>query len=195
MGAVLALTGCDIEPQEYEFGYNITGLEFVLYNENVGIHPNLDVLLDDNNIFKDTGVGTDTKFEILSGGGNAAGFYAWATLVATQPNGEHQFYAAIKLRDLFESGEVAEADRSTVREMAIRGFQAQLDFFPEAVTFDATGTVSTRLATFSYNEIIGLGGVVLGDWVLVATPAGGTAAVRSSTIDPGRAVEETDDDS
>lgn len=194
MGAVLALTGCEIDPQQYQFGFNITGIEFVLYNQNVGIHPNQDVLLDENNPFAETGVGAETKFQILASGGNAGGFYAWATLLAQQPNGEHQFYTAIKLRDLSESGELDAVTSSKVRDMAVRGFQAQLDFFPEAVTYDASGTISTRLATFSYNEILGLGGVVQGDWVLVATPAGGTAAVRSSTVDPGRA-EETQDDS
>jgi|GEM_PF-741112 len=196
LGASLAvlLVGCEIDPPEYQFGFNITGIDFVLYNENVGIHPNQDVLLDDNNPFKDTGVGADTKFEILSSGGNAGAFYAWATLLANQPNGEHQFYTAIKLRDLSESGELDDATSSIVREMAIRGFQAMLDNFPEAVTFDASGTISTRLATFAFNEIIGLGGSVQGDWELVSTPAGGTTAVRSSAVDPGRA-EETDDDS
>lgn len=194
IGALGALTGCEIDPPEYQFGFNITGINFVLYTENVGIHPNQDVLLDDNNPFKDTGVGTDTKFEILSSGGNAGAFYAWATLLANQPNGEHQFYTAIKLRDLSESGELDAETSSKVREMAIRGFQAMLDNFPEAVTFDASGTISTRLATFAFNEIIGLGGSVQGDWELVSTPAGGTTAVRSSAVDPGRA-EETDDDS
>ena len=83
-----SLTGCDIEPPEYQYGFNITGMEFELYNENVGIHPNLDVLLDPNNPFATYGIDPNgtAKFDILTSGGNAGGFYAWATVLANAAN-------------------------------------------------------------------------------------------------------------
>ena len=184
-----AATSCDIPPPEYQFGFNITGQTLVLYNEDVGIHPHDDVLLDPNNPFVEYGVGAETKWDILAEGGDVGAFYAWATVLAQQPTGEHQFFTAIKLRDIYVIGEVAAEDRPKVKAMAIRGFQAVLDFFPESVTYDASGANTSRLATFAYNEIIALGAKVEGDWVLVQLPSGGTEAVRSAPIDPPRAPE------
>ncbi len=192
LSAAVILAGCEIEPASYQYGFNITGLRFKLYSDEVGVHPNQDVLLDSNNPFVDYGVGSETKWDILASAGNAATFYAWATLLAQQPTGEHQFYTAIALRGIAESGEVSTEDTTRVRKLAIRGFQSVLDNFPESVTFDASGEQSFRLATFAFNEIIALGGKVEGDWILVATPNGGTAAVRSAAIDPSRASGEDD---
>ena len=190
MLAAVLLLGCEIEPSEYQYGFNVTGQRFQLYNDKVGIHPNQDVLLDPNNPFMDYGVGSETKWDILATGGNVATFYAWATLLANQPNGEHQFFTGIGLRGIYETQEVSGEDLATVREMAIAAFQSVLDNFPESVTFDASGERPTRLATFAFNEIIALGGQVRGDWVLVQLPSGGTEAVRSAAIDPPRAAED-----
>lgn len=180
---------CEIAPSEYVFGFNVTGERFTLYSDAVGVHPNQDVLLDPNNPFKDYGVGSDTKWEILADGGNVATFYAWATLLASQPTGEHQFYTGIALRGIYLTEEAPEEDLETIRTMAIAAFQSVLDNFPESVTFEASGKRSFRLATFAFNQIIELGGQVQGDWVLVQLPNGGTEAVRSASIDPPRAEE------
>lgn len=185
----LLVAGCEIPPPEYQYGFNITGMTLELYSDDVGIHPNLDVLVDPNNPFAEYGVGSETKWDILAQGGNVAAFYAWATVLANEPTGENQFYTAIKLRDIYTVGEAPQEDLPRVKAMAIRGFQGVLDYFPESVTYDATGTISARLATFAYNEIIGLGGRVQGDWVLVQTPSGGTEAVRSAAYDPPRAAD------
>ena len=187
VAVALAVAGCDVEPSEYQFGFNVTGAEFELYSEDVGVHPSQDVLLDPNNPFRDYGVGAETKWDILSSGGGVASFYAWATLLATQPNGEHQYYTAVSLKTIYQTWTASEDELPLVRELAIRGFQAVLDDFPESVTFDPTGTIPSRLATFAFNEILGLGGRVLGDWILVQLPNGGTEAVRSASIDPPRA--------
>jgi hypothetical protein len=185
----LLLAGCEIPPPEYQFGFNLTGLTLELYSDDVGVHPHLDVLVDPNNPFAEYGVGAETKWDILAQGGNVGGFYAWATVLANEPTGEAQFYTAIKLRDIYTVGEVSQEDLPRVRNLALRGFQAVLDAFPESVTYDATGTISARLATFAYNEITALGGRVQGDWVLVQTPSGGTEAVRSAPQDPPRAAD------
>jgi hypothetical protein len=192
--AVALSAGCEIDPAQYRFGTNITGIAFRPYSENVGVHPFQDVLLDPENPFVETGVGTETKWEILADGGDAGAFYAWATLLATAPNGEHQFYAASKLKDIYQGGELDEATRPQVRRLAIRAFQSMLDHFPDAVTFDATGTTSFRLATPAYRAIVDLGAKPLGDWVLVTTDAGGVEAVQgSTTIGPPPAPVGEDD--
>lgn len=187
---VALLAGCGVEPSEYVFGFNVTGQRFVLFSETVGIHPSQDVQLDPNNPFKDYGVGSETKWEILADGGNVATFYAWATLLASQPTGEHQFYTGIALRGIYRAQEAPDEDLETIRAMAIAAFQSVLDNFPESVTFEASGKRSFRLATFAFNQIIELGGQVQGDWVLVQLPSGGTEAVRSAAVDPPRAAED-----
>ena len=182
LGLVLVAVGCGDDP-EYEFGFNITGIEFELFNPTEGIHPSKVTLSNPNNPFREFGVSDDTKFAILGNGGNAGAFYAWATVLADIPIGENQFFTAVKLRDIYESNEVAEEDRETVRQMAVDGFQAVLDCFPESLLFDASGTVAIRFATLAYGQILDLGGVVQGDWVLVEDTLGNPTAVRSTGID------------
>ncbi|MEO1232531.1 MAG: hypothetical protein AAFZ18_26905 [Myxococcota bacterium] len=175
-------SACTIEPAEFRFGNQVTGIEFQLFSPDMGIFPNQDVLADPNNPFAYTGVGAETKWELLALGGNAGAFYAWATLLATQPNGEHQFYTALLLDQIFQTQEVPEEQLSVVRSMAIRGYQSVLDHFPDSVTFDARGTVANRLATPAYQGIVGLGAAPAGDWVLVDSPSGPQAVRGSNSL-------------
>ena len=73
-GISLANLGCEIDPAEYEYGNNIIGLEFTLFSETTGVHPNKDVLIDPNNPFRESGVGLETKWDIQSDGGNVGAF-------------------------------------------------------------------------------------------------------------------------
>lgn len=182
LGLVLVAAACGDNGQ-YEFGFNTTGIEFELFDPTEGVHPSKVTLNNSRNPFLESGVSNETRFAILGDGGNAGAFYAWAWLLAKIPIGEHQFFTAVKLRDLYESNEVAEEDRDTVRRMAIDGFQALLDCFPESLLFDASGTVTTRFATLAYGQILDLGGVVQGDWTLVQDNLGNPTAVRSTGID------------
>jgi hypothetical protein len=182
LALVLLVVACGDVP-ELRFGENITGIRFELFDPTEGVHPSKVTLQNPRNPFRDFNVSDDTKFEILDNGGNAGAFYAWATLLANIETGENQFYTALKLRDIFESNEVAPEDRETVRQMAISGFQVVLDCFPDAVFFDVTGTFSRRLATPAYLAILELGGVPQGDWILVEDSNGNPTAVRSTAFD------------
>jgi len=182
LGLVVLAVACG-DTEEYRFGFNTTGIQFELFSETEGIHPSEVTLDNPRNPFREFIIGEDTKFEILDDGGNAGAFYAWATVLAGQPTGENQFYTATKLRDIFQANEVAQEDRETVRQMAIDGFQRVLDCFPDSVRFDVTGTFSTRLATPAYREILELGGVPQGDWVLVENSNGNPTVVRSTGFD------------
>ncbi|MGB5522699.1 MAG: hypothetical protein WBM96_09035 [Polyangiales bacterium] len=182
LGLVLAAAACGDDGQ-YEFGFNTTGIEFELFDPTEGVHPSKVTLSNPRNPFRESGVSDDTKFAILGDGGNAGAFYAWATVLAEIPIGENQFFTAVKLRDLYESNEVAEEDRETVRRMAVAGFQAVLDCFPESLLFDPSGTFTQRFATLAYGQILDLGGVVQGDWVVVEDSLGNPTAVRSTGID------------
>lgn len=179
-----AALGCDTTPVEYRFGDNLTGLRFEIFDDTEGVHPSKVVLDNERNPFRNVTIGAKTKFAILNEGGNAAAFYAWATLLARTPTGEHQFYTARKLADVLAANEVEEGEQATVRKMALAGFQAVLDHFPDSVTFDVTGTRSFRLATPAYKGIVALGGKVQGDWILVTTPDGGEEAIRGQGVQP-----------
>ena len=179
LGLVVLAAACG-DTQEYRFGLNTTGIQFELFNETEGIHPSEVTLDNPRNPFREFNIGEDTKFDILTDGGNAAALYAWATVLAGQPTGENQFYTATKLRDIFLANEAPEEDLAIVRQMAIEGFQRVLDCFPNSVLFDTTGTFSRRLATPAYLEILELGGVPQGDWILTQDSDGDPQAIRST---------------
>jgi hypothetical protein len=183
VGLALLAAACGDDNEQYRFGFNTTGIQFELFNETEGIHPSEVTLDNPRNPFREFVIGEDTKFDILDDGGNAAAFYAWATVLAGQPTGENQFYTATKLRDIVQANEVAQEDRETVRQMAIEGFQRVLDCFPNSVFFDVTGTFSRRLAPLAYVEILELGGAPQGDWILVQDSNGNPTAVRSTGFD------------
>ena len=183
LGLVVLAAACGEAP-EYRFGQNITGIQFELFDATEGVHPSKVTLDNPRNPFREFNIGEKTKFDILTDGGNAGAFYAWATLLANIPIGENQFYAALKLRQIFESNEVAPEDREIVRQMAIDGFQAILDCFPDDVFFDVTGTFYRRLATPAFLGITDLGGTPQGDWVLAEDSNGSPTAVRSTGLSP-----------
>jgi len=150
--------------------------ELVLYAPNEGVHPDRSVLDDPANPFLAGELTTETIWKLQSNGGAVAAFYAWATANARGPSGERQYYAALDVKTIFERGLAADADLPAIRDVAIGGFQAVLTYFPDAVTYDATGTIAYELVTPSVLAILDLGGTVDG-WVLVMTPDGKTVAV------------------
>lgn len=182
---LLALVAACGEAPEYRFGQNITGIQFELFDTSEGIFPSEVTLDNPRNPFREFDISDDNKFAILTGGGNAGAFYAWATLLARIPIGENQYGAALKLRHIYEANELTtNAEQETVRQMAVDGFQAILDCFPESLLYDPTGTFPVaRLATLAYAEIIELRGVPKGDWFLLPDSRGNLQAVRSTSFD------------
>jgi hypothetical protein len=179
---LLSASACG-DDGEFRFGENLSGLQYEFYDVKEGVHPSTVVLENRRNPFRNAAIGTDTKWEILSSGGNAGAFYAWATLLARAPTGEHQYYTATKLRDIYNAREVEGPQLDLVRQMAIAGFQAVLDEFPDSVTFDSTGTQTFRLATPALMGILDLNGDVNGDWVLVVDQNGDLVAVKGAGVD------------
>lgn len=195
-GVVLTATSCEIDPPEFRDGVQLSTIQFELISSNVGVHPFDDVLADPNNPFVKAGVGSETKFFILQSSSTPAAFYAWATLLAVQPNGEHQFYTAQLMEALAATREGEE--RYQLEQLAIRGYQAVLDYFPNDVSFtDETLLAKFRVATPSYFGILRLGGQVQGDWVVVADANGNEEAVQGAApINPTRETVDpaTEDD-
>ena len=107
-------------------------------------------------------------------------------MLAREPTGEHQFFTATKLRDIYNAREVEGILREEVRQHAIDAFQAVLDEFPDSVIVDATGTQNFRLATPSMIGILDLNGDVLGDWVLLPDENGNLVAIKGAGVDRTR---------
>ena len=178
-----ALSGACAEPAEHIYGARVTDLEFELCDPTMGIHPSQAVLNCDANPFV-AGVGAETKWRVQTAGGPVAAFYAWATALATQPTGEHQYYAAAALKAVYLAAEADQDDLETVRLMAVAGYQSVLDQFPESISFDDTGTIPFRLATPAYRGIVELGERPRGGWVLVPTSDAGEQAVHIGQDEP-----------
>jgi hypothetical protein len=175
--AALVGTGCAGDGESWS-GEDLAGMKLTLHSANEGIYPDKSVLGDPDNPFAGGSIGEDTIWKIQSSGNIVAAFYAWSTACARGASGERQYYAALDLKAIYEQNMAVEADMPLVRDLAIRGFQSVLDNFPDAVTYDATGTIAWDLATPSVEGILDLGGKVLGGWVIVQTENGGKMAVR-----------------
>ena len=162
----------------------MTGVRFEGFDGAEGVPPSKVTLNNPRGPFRGIVIADAVKFDILANGGNAGAFYAWAALLSNIGIRENQYGVAIKLRDIYLANEVdTPEDRETVRLMAINAFQAILDCFPDQLLFEATGTFGFRLSTLAYNEILDLGGVPQGDWVLVTNSRGEPEAVRSTGFD------------
>lgn len=172
----LGTPGC-LDAPDYVYGEDLLDTRLVLYRLDMGVYPSTSVLDDPNNPFRYSGVGSEMKWTLLNYANDAAGFYAWATLLATQPNGEHQYYTALKLQKIHDNDEVTAVEKPFVRDMALAGYQAVLDHFPESVSFDPTGQYGFRLAPLAYAGILELGGAPPPGWVVVATEGGGTSVI------------------
>ena len=174
--ATVLSTGCLDAPENY-YGIDLTQVTFELESTEMGIHPSKAVLEATSNPFRENDVGAEMKWTVLSYGGSAAAFYAWATRLANEPSGEHQFYTAISLQRLYDNQEVAAVLLPYVRDMAIDAFSAVLEYFPDGISFDASGQFSFRLAPAAYDAIIALGAPAPAGWAKVTTADGGTTVI------------------
>jgi hypothetical protein len=159
-------------------GESLAGMTLTLYDADVGVHPSVSVLEDPNNPFATSVMGDQTKWNVQDSGQPVPAFYAWATVLARGPYGEAQFYVAKNLQAVFESGAASIDELALIRLQAIRAYQAVLDAFPGAVTYDVTGQIPYELTTPSYLAIVELGGTVSGGWILVTAADGSTKAVK-----------------
>jgi hypothetical protein len=175
--AVLASVGCTKTPS-YLYGRDVSSLVFVAYSKNVGVYPDRSILDDPNNPFAGDPPTDDGKWTLEANAGPVAAFYSWATLDANNPNGEAQFYTAHDLQQIFRTGQASADQLPVAQDLAIRGYQAVLDYFPTSVTYDATGKIAFSLATMAYQGIVGLGGTVQGGWVLIKAEDGSDVAVK-----------------
>lgn len=156
---LLFVSGCALEPGEWRTGEDLTELRFDPWTEDEGVHPDTSVLDDPNNPFASSlDPNSDLKWELLESGCDR-GVYAFATALALQPTGEHQFYTASCMQQLYEGGRVADEDLYLVWTLAVRGYEEVLVSFPDDVTYDSTGTVAYPLAPLAEASLVALGAV------------------------------------
>jgi hypothetical protein len=191
--AIIALTslgtiGCTKTPA-YLYGEDLSGLQFELFSPRMGVFPDTTILKDPNNPFA-TDFCTDyvqpdmgliaSKWQLEGNPATApvASFYCWATLVATAPNGESQWYVGNDILAMVTKGKTGSADPKDVKALGVAAYQSVLDNYPTAVTYDKNGKNPTELQTSSYKNILQLGGTVTGGWVLIKDEAGAEHAVK-----------------
>jgi hypothetical protein len=170
-------TGCAADGEPWS-GEELPQSPIHLATGDEGVHPDRSVLDDPANPFAEGALSQDMVWELQRSGGNVAAFYAWATLHARGASGERQYYVALDLEAIHSLRQAEDDDLPEVRDRAIRAYQAVLDYFPDAVTYDATGTIAYELATPSLQGILRLGGTPTGGWVLVMLADGSVVAVQ-----------------
>ena len=176
LSLVLGLISCG-EPGDFIYGDTLDQIELNLADATSGVHPSQAVMMDPNNPFRSARSGPETKWQIESAGHPIASFYSWATWLATEPTGEHQYYTALSLRSVLQRALVPEDKREQVRVMAIEGFRAVLEHFPDAVTYDFTGTVAYPIALDAYRALVELGGDP-GPWRVIEDVNGAEVLVQ-----------------
>ena len=153
------LAGCAPEPATWRTGDDLRGLRFDPFTEDVGVHPDVSILDDPLNPFAgNLDPNSDLKWQLNDSGCDRA-VYSWATALAVQPTGEHQFYTASCMQALYEGGRVDDEDLYLVWNLAVRGHEQVLESFPDSVTYDATGTIAYPLAPIAEAALVSLGAV------------------------------------
>ena len=99
LSAFLTVIGCASEPAQYQYGFSLSEIEFSYFRQQRRDSPFPDDLSNPNNPFIH---GPPAKWDIESAGYPQASFYSWATTLAFEPTGEHQFYTALALHNIYE---------------------------------------------------------------------------------------------
>ncbi|MBV71799.1 MAG: hypothetical protein CMH52_10715 [Myxococcales bacterium] len=173
---LLCIVACG-ETGEFLYGAQFEALSLNTNDPSLGIHPSQTVLNDPNNPFRFERSGEETKWDIESARQPIAAFYSWATWLATEPTGEHQYYVGLNLKAIYQRNLVPESDGETVRQLAIAAFRSVLDNFPDAVTYDITGTVAYPIRPDAFRALESLGGDP-SPWSLVVDLNGEEVLVR-----------------
>ncbi len=185
--AIVAMA-CRLPAPQYDYGIALNEVELALIDELEGVHPNRSVLVNPNNPFAEEGITEEARWIIQDAGYWPASFYGWGTALANQPTGENQLYTAQAAQQIYERRAADTALLYFVRNIAIAGYQAVLDHFPDDVTYDATGTIAYPVAPTAYAAIESLGATPIG-WVMVEGEDGVVALVRV----PGYTDDDTGD--
>lgn len=166
------LAGC-AEPATYQYGLDLTDLEFVPFSPEEGVHPDQSVLIDPNNPFRE-GIGDQAKWDVFASGA-IPGFYAMAQSLVQVPTGEHQYHTAVAAHAIWAHELADEEDLYLAYDIAVQGYRTVLEDFTDDVTYDASGTYSWYVAPLAFQALQELGGDTSGYALITADD--GTAIV------------------
>lgn len=128
----LFLAGCDskdgsiLTEVEVPLGYDLN-----LFSADEGIHPDTSVLDNPENPYANASINMENVWEFSDQCPSAKSkFYLWATILANIPVGEHQFFAAKSLHELYTAGGSMNA-----KEQAKKAYRSTLDNFFDSVTW------------------------------------------------------------
>lgn len=175
---LMLLAGCPTEPS-YIYPVNLNDIEFVLFDGTEGIYPSTSILDHPANPFVESGMDDVNKWEVESSGAAAAAFYSWAMVNVRGAHGEAQYYTALNLQRVFQRELAAPEDLYTVRGMAVDGYQAVLDNFPNDVTFTADG-FPLPLALLAFEGITSLGSYPQGGWIRISDENGNASVIKTT---------------
>lgn len=173
---LMPLMGCIADPGEYFYGVDLTQVDLVVEHPDQGVYPDISVMNHDNNPFASTGVTEDEAWDLFAAGQLQAAWYAWATRLVVQPYGQPQFNTAAIAHELYLANGVDDEELVWVREIAIGGYTAMLEEWPDARQYAADGSYSWPLGPLAYEGILSLGGDAEG-YALVETVDGELAVV------------------
>ncbi|MDP1822786.1 MAG: hypothetical protein Q8L48_06080 [Archangium sp.] len=185
---LLALAACG-PPAQYRFGTNVTGLRFKPIDFTEGVYPSTSVTRDPANPFRFAGPnlksqpdgGVGTKWQLLGSVGGVPAFYAFATALTQEPTGENQFYTAQMLGEIAQSGAFAdEVTEAQVRDMAIAGYRASLDYFPHSVSYQGDGVTFFSIDVLAFQGAVGLGSPMRGYQLIEGIDGGEASVVRTT---------------
>lgn len=153
-------TGCgEVEPATYFYGYDLNELKtYSPQDDTEGVYPSSAVLSNPQNPFSQIQPNATTKWDLESSSSLTVAFYGWSSILVYEPTGEHQYYAANKLKGIYQKEECAPEDLETVREMAIKAYESVLTNFPTSISYLADGETSFPLAPLAeqaLNELEG----------------------------------------
>ena len=145
-------------PAEYFYGHDLSELQvYTPVDDSEGVHPSGSVLDNPQNPFSQIQPNNTNKWD-LEASSRTVAFFGWASLLVFEPTGEHQFYAALNLKSIYQKEECEPDDLDRIKKMAISGFQAVLTHFPGSVSYLADGETSFFLAPLAAQNLSELGG-------------------------------------
>ncbi len=130
--ALLLIAGCDVKNGITSTTMELpTGNTLDLYSTDEGVHPNTDILDNPENPFAKASISMDNVWEFNDEAPSAISrFYLWGTMLAKIPMGEHQYFTAKSLHEIYtESGSI------NAKEQTKKAYRALLDHFYDSVTW------------------------------------------------------------
>ncbi len=102
-----------------------------LYSANEGIHPDTSILDDPANPYAKANLNMENVWDLNDASPSPkAKFYLWASILANIPVGEHQYFTAKSLHELYTAG-----GSENAKEQAKKAYRATLDHFFDDVTW------------------------------------------------------------